>query len=129
MIRNLKTTLAGIAVFALSLNMALPVSGHAAAFLADLTLSPVKTVLEVAVSPTATTFAATLATADRAADRQQIMNAVASDAADHLSGAEPTPLLLEVHSLLRNELERRGDMHSYSDRDLSRMIAAEISAD
>lgn len=108
-------------------SVVLPNTSFAAAFLADLTLSPVKTVLEVVVSPTATTFAGTLATADRASDRQEIVNSVGSDAADHLSGAEETPLLKEVHSMLRSELARRGDTKSYSDLELSRMIAAEIS--
>jgi hypothetical protein len=108
-------------------SVVLPSFSQAAAFLADLTLSPVKTVLEIVVSPTATTFAGTLATADRTADRQEMMNAVGSDAADHLSGADETPLLKEVHSMLRNELARRGDTKNYSDLDLSRMIAAEIS--
>jgi hypothetical protein len=101
---------------------------HAAAFLADVTLSPVKTVLEIVVSPTAITMASSIATADGAADRNQILNAVASDAADHLSGASPTPLLKEVHSMLRQELARRGDLKAYSDQALSQMIAAEISA-
>lgn len=117
-----------LSVATLLLNIVWPENSHAAAFLADLTLSPVKTVLEVVVSPTATSVAASLATTDSSADRQQMMNAVASDAADHLSGAEPTPLLREVHTLLRNELVRRGDVHSYTDIDLSKMIAAEISA-
>jgi hypothetical protein len=108
-------------------SIAMPSNSYAAAFLADLTLSPVKTVLEIVVSPTATSFAGTLATADRPADRQQVLNAVGSDAADHLSGADKTPLLNEVHSMLRSELARRGDTKNYSDLDLSRMIAAEIS--
>jgi hypothetical protein len=119
--------LAFTALTAMSVTMAS--SSHAAAFLADFTLSPVKTVLEIIVSPTATTFAASIATSDNAADRKTILNAVAVDAADHLSGEEPTPLLKEVHSMLREELIHRGDLRSYSDRDLSQMIAAEISAD
>jgi hypothetical protein len=128
-----KKLFAGFAVTYLSMaslvmNFVWPETSYGAAFLADLTLSPVKTVLEIVVSPTATSVAASLASTDSAADRQQVMNAVASDAADHLSGAEPSPLLREVHTLLRNELARRGDAHLYSDVDLSKMIAAEVSA-
>lgn len=111
-----------------ALSSILPRNSHAAAFLADLTLSPVKTVLEIIVSPTASSIAAVIASTDTAADRQEVMNAVAADAADHLAGADKTPLLVEVHSLLRDELAHRGDLHSYSDLDLSKMIAAEISA-
>ncbi len=110
----------------LLINFACVEASHAAAFLADLTLSPVKTVLEIIVSPIATSFAEVLATSDSAANRQEIINTAASDAADHLSGAEPSILLKEVHSLLRNELARRGDFRPYSDIDLSKMIAAEV---
>ncbi|MDR3608484.1 MAG: hypothetical protein P4M08_14035 [Oligoflexia bacterium] len=59
------------------------------------------------------------------AERENVIQAVANDAADSLNEYEPTPLLKQVESTMRSELSKRGNKHDYTDSELARMIISQ----